>query len=218
MSGYILLGSPGSGKGTLAQHMKALEMEHIGSGDMLRHEVRQATAIGKQIQHLVQEGSQVPDELISQIILRKLEECMGLRKQFVLEGFPQTLSQLESLQAFLSKHPEYPVTMICVEIKPEIALKRMVGRMSCFQCESIFHEEMRPPLKQEECDYCQIPLIKRESDRLDHATQRIEQFERTTKKVMQCVRQYPHVFSVDGNASLQSVRSAFMDILAQESV
>ncbi len=218
MSGFILLGSPGSGKGTLAQYMKSLDIEPIGSGDILRREVREETEIGKQVKHLVREGRQVSDQLISEIVLKKLDECMRLRQSFVLDGFPQTLPQWEILQDFLAKHPDHPVSTICMEVEPETALKRMTGRLNCFQCESIYHQEMSPPAQEGTCDHCQIPLIKREGDAPEYASQRLEQFERTTKKVMEYVSGFPHVFSIDGNLPLQSVQSSFNHILKHHEI
>ncbi len=212
MSGYILLGSPGSGKGTLGQFMKSFGVEHIASGDILRREVRKGTLIGRQTQQLIQEGLQVPDQLISEIVLKKLEECIEKRSQFVLDGFPQTVAQFESLYTFLTRHPDYPVTTICVDIKPETALKRMSGRISCPECESIYHQEMHPPVKEGQCDRCDSLLVQRESDIPEQAVKRLEQFELTTKKVMECALQRLGVFSIDGNGSMESSRAQLIDL------
>ncbi len=213
IQGYILLGSPGSGKGTIGQFMKPYATQHIASGDILRKEVKENTPIGKQTQALIQEGKQVPDALITEIVLKRLEECIKKKFPFVLDGFPQTLSQLESLHGFLQKHPEYQVKTLCVEVEPKTALQRMTERISCPQCERIYNKATTPPLNPDTCDACAIPLTSRESDKEEAAKARLWQFERTTKKVMDFVRSQPNVFCINGNSPIYKVQEQLIPIL-----
>ena len=218
MRGYILLGSPGAGKGTLGHFMKSCDIKHIASGDVLRREVYKGTSIGRQTERLIQEGKQVPDALITEIVLRKLERCIEQQKEFALDGFPQTLPQLESLYAFLAQHPECSVTPICIEVEPETAFQRLVGRISCPKCDVTYHNGMFSPTAERECDTCKIPLIKRGGDNPKQAIRRLKRFHDTTEKVMDCVRNDFHVFSIDGNYSMDFVRAQLADILEHETV
>lgn len=218
MRGYLLLGSPGAGKGTLGQFIKSCGIKHIASGDILRREVQKGTFVGKQTEELIQRGRQVPDALITEIVLKKLERCIERRKAFALDGFPQTLPQLESLYAFLAQHPECPVTTICVEVNPETAFERLVGRISCPNCEVTYHEAMFPPINEGECNACKTPLVKRGGDDRKEALRRLFRFHQTTEKVMDYVRENSDVCCVDGNQSIDSVREQLANILEQNLV
>ncbi|MBY0529422.1 MAG: nucleoside monophosphate kinase [Rhabdochlamydiaceae bacterium] len=215
-TGYILLGSPGSGKGTLGHVMQTKGLKHIASGDILRRHVRKQTELGIAVSALVQEGKQVPDGIITEMILKKLEKCIENHQNFVLDGFPQTEPQFESLRHFLAAHPDCNVRVLCMEIEPETALKRMTGRITCVQCETIYHDSFRPPIAEETCDTCHIPLERRSGDSLEKAQARLVQFDLTTKKVMQIAPNYLTTYSIDANGSFETVQQNLISILSDE--
>jgi adenylate kinase len=211
MSGYILLGSPGAGKGTIGHSIgRTWGMEHVCSGDLLRQEVKDNTETGKKIFTILQEGGQVPDPLITQLVLNRLNPLIESKTEFVLDGFPQTIGQWESLKETLDAHPEFPVTTICVEVLPETALQRMTGRLTCETCNEIYHKETTPSLQ---CTICGNNLVVRKSDVPELAATRLETFESTTKKVMEHIRGQPKTFFVDGNSSKDQVLSQITHLI-----
>ncbi|MBS0656325.1 MAG: nucleoside monophosphate kinase [Verrucomicrobia bacterium] len=213
MGSYILLGSPGAGKGLLGQHMKEqYEMEYFSSGDILRSEVANETEIGIEIKTTMAEGGQVNDELITQIVLKKLEALILSSKKFIIDGFPQTLIQLESLQQFLALYPAFPVAFVCVEVDRETAFKRMTGRISCLNCQKVYHRQNDPPLYDDQCDSCDGALVARESDQNEKAAKRLDLFENSTKKIMELIKGRSDTLCIDANGTIRDSREKFLKV------
>jgi adenylate kinase len=213
VSSFVLLGSPGAGKGTLGQYAECFfDVEHISSGDLLRAEIKNQTAIGQEIKTNIEEGKQVSDRLVTILVFEKIAQLISKNKQFILDGFPQTLAQRNSLQTFLTSFPSVSVVFLCVEISPEIALKRMIGRVSCIDCEKIYHNETNPSLHENQCDQCHGQLVVRSSDEKEKAIKRLELFENTTKKVMDVIKNHPNTFVINANGSIHTIRKQFFDI------
>ncbi len=209
-TGYVLLGSPGAGKGTIGQFLsETYEMDHFSSGDLLRAEVSEQTSIGKAIETKIERGEQVSDEMITKLVLTRIQRLVKNNKSFILDGFPQTLPQEEKLNQFAKSH-QIEIQYICVNVKPATALERMIHRITCNVCNTIFS---KINLKTEKCVKCSGKLVVRKSDQSKTAKKRLEQFEKTTKLVMEDVQKHFHPILIDGNDSVEMIRKCLINLI-----
>lgn len=209
-TGYVLLGSPGAGKGTIGQFLsETYGMDHFSSGDLLRTEVSERTSIGKAIETKIERGEQVSDEMITELVLTRIQRLVKNNKSFILDGFPQTLPQEKALNLFSKSH-HINIQYICVNVEPATALERMVHRITCSVCNTIFS---KINLKTEECVKCSGKLVVRKSDQTETAKKRLEQFEKTTKQVMEDVQKKIHPLLIDGNNSVEMIRKCLINLI-----
>lgn len=171
----VLLGPPGSGKGTqaakLAEH---LGIPRISTGDIFRRHVADGTDLGKKAKAFMEAGKLVPDEIVIEMTARRLAEP-DAKKGFILDGFPRTIAQAEAL----GKMTPLDV-VVSMFLEPEELIKRSTGRRVCPKCEAVYHVLSNPPKKDGICDRCGSPLTIRADDREDVVRTRIETYERQT--------------------------------------
>jgi adenylate kinase len=200
MVGYILLGSPGAGKGTIGQFLQeTYGIDHFSSGDLLRSEVSEQTLIGKEIAATIDRGEQVPDEMITQLVLNRIEQLVAENKSFILDGFPQTLPQAERLNHFA----KFEIKYIYVKVAPETALERMIHRITCSVCTAIFSKMSQA---EEACAKCNGTLVVRKSDQPETASRRLVQFQQTTKHVIKEIKKDFNPIIIDGNQAIEAIR------------
>lgn len=205
--GFILMGCPGAGKGTLGAYLNAaFGYAHFSSGDILRHEVRTQTAIGREVKAIVDRGGQVEDSLITKIVLNKIEDLIKEKTSFVFDGFPQTAPQQEALSAFSSNHTELKLRYIFLTITPEKALERMINRMSCDKCQASYSKIMLQRSENMNCETCAIPLTVRSYDAPEKAAGRLETFARTTKPLMDAIVSDVTPLIIDGDQTIATIR------------
>ena len=203
MSGIILMGMPGAGKGTIGAYLQSEHgFSHFSSGDLLRDEVANQTEIGIQIKSTLDQGGQVPDELITRMVLKKLETLTENNQAFVLDGFPQTSPQLKDLNQFEKAHSSLSLRYISIIVDKETALERMSNRLSCGKCHKIYIKTMFEASKVPTC--CQSPLSFRPSDRDDRAKKRLDIFSNTTEKLLQ--NELQDIYQIDGNHSISAIQ------------
>jgi adenylate kinase len=205
--GFILMGCPGAGKGTLGAHLNAtFGYANFSSGDILRHEVRTQTAIGREVKAIVDRGGQVEDSLIIKIVLNKIEALIKEKTSFVFDGFPQTKPQQEALSAFSSLHTELKLRYIFLTITPQKALGRMINRMSCDKCEASYSKTMLQDSENMNCKTCDIPLTVRSCDAPEKAADRLETFAATTKPLMDAIVSDVTPLIIDGDQTIATIR------------
>lgn len=171
----VLLGPPGSGKGTQAARLaELLGVPRISTGDILRRNVAEGTELGKKAKAYMESGKLVPDELVIAMTERRLREP-DARTGFILDGFPRTIAQAEAL----AKLTELDA-VVNLFLEPEELVKRSAGRRVCPKCESVYHIAMNPPKKPGICDRCGSSLVTRPDDRDDVVRLRIETYEKQT--------------------------------------
>ena len=178
MEVILLLGPPGSGKGTLAQQLtqRNPSLRHVSTGDLLREAVSQNTPAGLQAAPIMKRGELVPDALIAEMLrdyLRGEQICNPQKKDglqvrppipCLLDGFPRNLAQASLLDAILAECGVPLRAAILLEITESILLSRITGRRVCPACKNIHHITTRPPKKDNHCDTCGSPLIQRPDD------------------------------------------------------
>jgi adenylate kinase len=171
----VLLGPPGSGKGTQGERLaQTLGLPRISTGDILRRNVAQGTELGRKAKTYMESGKLVPDELVIAMTADRLKEP-DARNGFILDGFPRTIAQAEALSKLTPLD-----AVVNLFLEPEELVKRSAGRRVCPKCESVYHVVSNPPKKAGICDKCGTALVTRPDDREEVVRTRIDTYERQT--------------------------------------
>ncbi|MGB8656175.1 MAG: adenylate kinase [Candidatus Zixiibacteriota bacterium] len=169
----IFLGSPGSGKGTLAKRLSAeLGVPHISPGDVLREEVKSDTQLGRTARPFMEKGELVPDEIILRMMEKRLAQA-DCDPGFILDGFPRTLNQATKLDEILYRLNRSLDFAFEFEVSDQCALRRLGGRRLCSVCGADFNVFTRPPQRENVCDLCGGRLIQRADDKDEVITNRL---------------------------------------------
>lgn len=194
----VLLGPPGSGKGTQAKIVaERLAIPHISTGDILREAVRTETALGKQAAPIMAIGGLVPDDLMIGIIRERLtrEDARG---GFILDGFPRTVPQAEKLEEVVAGNGKRNLRVIQLLVPDDVIVRRVASRRSCPKCGAVYSLESAPPKRDEVCDRDETPLVVRPDDREEAVRRRLDEFHRQTVPVVTFYRQKSVLREVDG--------------------
>ncbi|HEC69075.1 MAG TPA: adenylate kinase [Candidatus Omnitrophica bacterium] len=199
----ILLGAPGSGKGTqakfLAEHYK---IKKIVVGDILREEVKNNTPLGKVVSEYMNKGVLVPDNIIIKVIQEKLNSS-----GFILDGFPRNLVQAKMLEEILKEKALSLDRVIYLKVNEEKAVERLSGRRVCKNCGAIYHIVNMPPQKEGICDKCGEKLMIRDDDREETVKKRWQVFRRETSSLIDHYLKDSKLLEVDANKSKEEVFS-----------
>ncbi len=201
----ILVGAPGSGKGT--QALRLLEVygaKQISTGDILRQAVKDGTSLGVQAKSFMNEGKLVPDQLIIDLIRETLGKG-GFAGGWVLDGFPRTLAQAQALDVMLTELGESLGHVLVLDVPASLLIERIVGRRSCPGCGNVHHLKFSPPKKDGVCDRCGTELVHRPDDTVEKATVRQNAFEAQTAEVIPHYVSKGIVTRVDGTTSPDDV-------------
>jgi len=196
---FIIIGAPGSGKGTLAVRVaRALGLRHLSTGDLLRESVSQETEIGRKAESYMNQGALVPDEIMVDLLRDELE-THGF-ESWILDGFPRTLHQAEILEAMLSEKETSVDRVFLIDLDPEIIVERLTGRRVCPACNAIYNlasDEFRPQVDGT-CDTCGAGLIKRKDDEEETIRRRLDVYDKQTAPVIEHYRAIGVLETVDG--------------------
>jgi adenylate kinase len=194
----VLLGAPGSGKGTQAKRLcEELKLTLISTGDLLREAVRNNTPLGVQAKSFMDAGKLVPDELVIGLIQEKLK---GIKGGFLLDGFPRNLKQAEMLDTIA------PVNMaIDLEVDEDIIVNRIVKRRSCKQCGEVYHLEAKPPKVAGKCDKCGGELYQRTDDSEPVVRNRLKVYKEATLPLTEFYAKRGILVKVKGQGEIDEV-------------
>ena len=155
----IMLGAPGAGKGTQAKRIaQRYGIPHVSTGDIFRANIKNGTELGMKAKAYMDAGNLVPDEITIGMLLDRIHEA-DCEKGYVLDGFPRTIPQAESLTAALKERGEKMDYAIDVDVPDENIINRMSGRRACLACGATYHIAYNPPKKEGVCDQCGEPLV-----------------------------------------------------------
>lgn len=207
----VLLGPPGAGKGTQASAIvNKYSIPHISTGDIFRANIKNGTELGKQVEAYMNKGLLVPDELVVSIVKDRLteEDC---KNGFLLDGFPRTVNQAESLDKELKNMNLKLDKVINIEVGKEILIERAIGRRICKSCGATYHIKFSPPKEEDTCDKCGGKLYQRDDDKVETVEKRIEVYHDQTQPLIDYYGKKDLLLNVDGTKSIEEV---FNEIVA----
>jgi adenylate kinase len=204
----LLLGAPGAGKGTQARFVcEALGVPHIASGDLLREHRRRGTTLGQAAQTYMDRGDLVPDQLVVDMVMERLDQPDAFRGA-LLDGFPRTVSQAETLDRGLADRGTAVRAAIYLQVPKDTLIARLGGRWICGQCQATYHERFNPPTVPGICNECGGTLSQRPDDRHEVVENRVEVYLRETLPVIEHYERRGVVRSVDGDRPIELVRTS----------
>ena len=212
MSRYvILLGAPGSGKGTQADTLKqSLGMAHVASGDLFREAAQKGTELGKLAKSYMEKGQLVPDKVTVAMVLERLQEpdCAG---GALLDGFPRTLEQARALEEALQAEAGKGIhKVLYIEVSEPELLARLSGRWICRQCQQPYHTVNFPPKIAGVCDKCGGELYQRADDTIETARKRLEVYFDQTTPLIDYYGQKSILATVNGEQQVEQVGKDLM--------
>src|SRR3989338_4452518 len=186
MKRIVLLGPPGAGKGSLAVLLKnRLKLSHISTGDLLREEMKNSTALGKQAEKFIDNGELVPDDLVTKLVAKRLTDRDVVDNGYLLDGFPRNRSQAEDLDSLL-KEVSLPLDYVFyMEAQLPLLIKRLTGRRVCRNCGSVYHIINHPPKKEGGCYTCgKKELYQRPDDNEETIKNRMDVYLKNTMPIV----------------------------------
>ena len=211
----ILLGPPGAGKGTQAKAIAgSLAVPHLSTGDMFRDHVARGTDLGKQAQPIMSRGELVPDEIVLGMVEERIArpDCAS---GFLFDGFPRTLPQAQKLDEILKRRGTGNPLVLHIAVDYELLLRRLTGRRSCKLCGAIYNIYDQPPKVEGKCDQDAGELLHRADDREDVIRERLGNYDRQTKPLIEYYRGQSSLADVDGAAAPAVVTASLLKVLAQ---
>lgn len=200
----ILLGPPGSGKGTVSECLeKKMRLLHVSAGELLREEVTKGTSLGKEIHKYMDKGLLVPTNLVVDII--KLE-VMG-KDNFILDGFPRTIEQAHLIEDLKIDG------VISLDVPEKEVIERLSGRRVCPKCGAGFHIKFLPPHKIGICNKCGTKLEQRKDDRPEVIKQRFKEYYKDTRPLTEFYAQKKLLHIVDASRAPKDVCKSVIELV-----
>ena len=180
----VLLGPPGSGKGTQGERLNEdLRLPYYATGDILRGAVRDETELGKSAKEYMDRGDLVPDEVIVGVIAERIDSEEA-RDGFILDGFPRTTPQAEALDAKLEEMGRSVGAVLLIDTSDDEVVKRLGGRRTCEANGHVFHVDFNPPKEEGVCDIDGSPLLVRDDDKPDVIRKRLATYHDKTEPLV----------------------------------
>ena len=204
----ILVGAPGSGKGTQAKRLaQKFSIPHISTGDIFREEISKGSETGLKVQEYVKSGRLVPDELVVEIVSGRLvkPDC---QKGFLLDGFPRTVGQAEALDAQLSASKKQLDKVVFIDVPAADIIERLSTRRTCDKCGKIYNLIYQPPKVEGVCDADGGKLFQREDDREETINKRLSVFNDLTEPLIAYYRGAGVLAAVKGQKELDLTNRA----------
>jgi adenylate kinase len=201
----ILLGPPGAGKGTQSAVLsKKYGIPHISTGDMLRESVKNAEPLGLKAKAFMEKGELVPDEVVVGIVIERLKKP-DTKKGFILDGFPRTVKQAESLDEALRYISSKIDLAVYFATSEKVAVERLSGRRVCKRCGFNYHVKNIPPKREGVCDKCAGVLFQRPDDNETTVRNRLKVYEEQTAPLIKYYRDKGILREVSGNLDVEEL-------------
>lgn len=211
----IMLGAPGAGKGTQAKKIaEKYQIPHISTGDIFRANIKGGTELGMKAKTFMDQGMLVPDEITIGMLMDRIgqEDCIN---GYVLDGFPRTIPQAESLTKALAERGEKVDYAINVDVPDENIINRMSGRRACLGCGATYHITFNPPIKEGICDTCGQELVLRDDDKPETVKKRLDVYHQQTQPLIDYYKNAEVLAEVDGTQPMDAVFQGIVEILGE---
>jgi len=206
MTGLVLLGPPGVGKGTQAERLRdSLGLLHLSTGEILRRAVAAKSPLGQRVAAVIASGNLVSDELVGEVVDQALRQDGAASKGFVLDGFPRTLGQVGILDRILEPAGLTLDHAVLIEAPQDLLVRRLTGRRICPGCSALYHVDGRPPSTAGVCNACGARLVQRDDDREEVVTERLRVYRQQTTPVIAAYRERGLLREIDGSGSADEV-------------
>lgn len=203
----VLLGPPGAGKGTQAQVLaKDLNAPHVSTGDMLREAIRQGLPAGLKAKEFMDRGDLVPDQLVIDLVAERLKRD-DAKNTFILDGFPRTREQAESLDKKLAELKMSLDLVLYFKTSLAVTIRRLSGRRICGQCGKNFHLTNFKPKVEGICDACGGKLVQRPDDREEAIEERLKVYEKLTAPLIEYYRKKGNLAEVSGDLEVEPLNT-----------
>ncbi len=211
----VLLGPPGAGKGTQAKLLRErFEACQISTGDILRKAVADKTPLGREAERYLNRGELVPDDVIVRLVGERLKQT-DCAKGFVLDGFPRTLPQAQSLEGIL-KEMALPLDgVLSIQVPHDVIVQRLAGRRNCQNCGALYHVNFDPPRNGETCDRCGGRLQQRDDDREETITTRLRVYESRTAPLANYYRERGNLREINGVGKFEEIQRRIVEAVGR---
>ncbi len=182
----IMLGAPGTGKGTVANILKdELQIPQVSTGDIFRKNIKEGTELGKLAESYISKGNLVPDEVTNGIVESRLDDS-DVQNGIILDGYPRTVNQAEELDKMLNKRGKKVDLVINLTTPEEEIIERIVNRRVCsnHDCKTVYNLVLHPPVKEGICDKCGHELIQRKDDTIETVKSRLDNYFKQTSPLV----------------------------------
>jgi adenylate kinase len=201
----VLLGAPGSGKGTQAKLLvEKYGVPQVSTGDLLRAAVASDSALGAAAKAAMDAGQLVSDDIVLGIIRERLAK-RDARHGFILDGFPRNIAQAKALDAMLTRLEQPLDTALLIDVDVDILMQRLTGRRTCENCGRVYNVYSNPPKLDERCDHCGTPLHHRADDNEETISNRLRVYDAQTKPLIEFYDEDERLRRVDGNGEVKSI-------------
>jgi adenylate kinase len=209
----ILIGPPGSGKGTQANLLgDRLGLVHIATGDILREAIRLGTPAGKKADPFVNNGKLVPDDLVNELVADRFRRD-DRPERFVMDGYPRTLAQAASFDQVLRQQFLNLTAVVVLKVDDPEVLRRLGGRWICPNCNATYHLTKKPPRVPGICDVCSTKLIQREDDKEETIRRRLDVYRQNTLELIPHYQRQGLVREVPGEGEIDKIYNNIVQVL-----
>jgi adenylate kinase len=209
----VFFGPPGTGKGTQAARVsKRFGLSSLSSGDALRHEIREGTELGKSVNDLVQSGSLVPDDAITDVMLSAIQKFPA-DQGFLLDGFPRTVPQAEALASGLATRGKPLDAALYFRLDSRTIVHRITNRRVCSNCDRTYNLLFVPPATADVCDACGHSLVQRVDDSEDVVATRLATYEKLTVPLVEYYSGAGLLHEIDADAAPDVVEEKVTSVI-----
>ncbi len=213
----ILLGPPGSGKGTQATAIEErFNLFHLSTGEMFREAVRQDTDLGKQVAEIMQKGELVPDDILYRLVKEKVAELSKKGYGILFDGYPRTLVQAEQLDLIMESQESRIHIVLLIEVDEEALIKRLSGRLYCSKCEITYNRYFHPPKHDNTCDVCGSELTQRSEDYPEAIRTRLDIYRERTLPLIEYYEKQGKLHEIAGDRKPEEVSHQIAAIIKKK--
>lgn len=212
---HLIMGKPGSGKGTQADMLcKKRNAVRISTGDLMRAEIQRETSLGREIEGILREGGLVPDNITVRLLNQRTSkpDCSG---EIVLDGFPRNVAQVETLRELLAEWNTEFGWIFYVMADDQRIIDRITGRRTCSQCQTAYHLTNNPPKSEGVCDRCGGELVQRPDSTEEVVRRRLQVFADETLPAIEALKKESSYVEIDGNVPIEEVSAQILESIGQ---